>query len=298
MDTMRLSQPKKPSTFSSRAYRSPGEILSYLNDALKKTRGAVAGIAGDDTSDGQSTYAAVGNTSASVVSRDSSRSLVAHSGTLGVASPRVQEFRMDWPDDGVLIMHSDGLQSRWDLASYSGLIARHPAVIGAALLRDFRRQRDDASVVVVSRRLMNSLSILKILLRTEQDVVQAGQRAREVAARLGFDNQDQIRLATATSEVARNAFRYARGGEVTFCVNLDLPQRLEISAVVDSGPGIANLEEIMAGRYRSETGLGMGILGTRRLMDGFDITTGANGTTASLVKYLPRHRQNCFRVAP
>jgi hypothetical protein len=56
---------------------------------------------------------------------------------------------MDWPKDGVLIMHSDGLQSRWDLSSYSGLMSRHPAVIAAALVRDFRRQRDDASVVVV-----------------------------------------------------------------------------------------------------------------------------------------------------
>ncbi len=135
--------------FQSRLERSPGEILSYVNDALKKTRGAVAGIAAIDNSDSSLTYAAVGNTAASVISRDASRSLVAHSGTLGVASPRIQEFSMDWPKDGVLIMHSDGLQSRWDIASYSGLISRHPAVIGAALIRDFRRQRDDVSVVVV-----------------------------------------------------------------------------------------------------------------------------------------------------
>ena len=63
--------------------------------------------------------------------------------------PKIQEFKMDWPADAMLIMHSDGLQTRWDLSSYSGLLARHPAVIGAALFRDFRRQRDDASVVVV-----------------------------------------------------------------------------------------------------------------------------------------------------
>jgi anti-sigma regulatory factor (Ser/Thr protein kinase) len=128
--------------------KSPGEILSYVNDALKKTRGAVAGIARINA-DNTLTYAAVGNTSASVLSKEGSRSLVAHSGTLGVASPRIQEFQMDWPKDGVLIMHSDGLQSRWDLLSYAGLISRHPAVIGAALIRDFRRQRDDASVVVI-----------------------------------------------------------------------------------------------------------------------------------------------------
>jgi hypothetical protein len=46
-------------------------------------------------------------------------------------------------------MHSDGVQTRWDLGAYSGLLAKHPAIIGGALLRDFRRQRDDASVIVI-----------------------------------------------------------------------------------------------------------------------------------------------------
>lgn len=137
---------------------------------------------------------------------------------------------------------------------------------------------------------MDTLSILAIPLRTEQDVVQARQRAREVASSLGFDNQDQIRLATATSEMARNAFRYAKNGAVTFSVSLDAPQQLEIT-VADSGPGIPNLEQIMAGRYRSETGMGMGIVGTKRLMDEFNIKTDSNGTTATMVKHLPRHAQ-------
>src|SRR5580693_1316790 len=110
-----------------------------------------------------------------------------------------------------------------------------------------------------------SAPILTIALRTERDVVQARQRARELASLLGFDNQDQIRLATATSEMARNAFRYARDGKVIFSVGSEPPQHLEVS-ISDSGPGIDNLDEIMEGRYRSETGLGMGIIGTRRLM--------------------------------
>jgi len=96
-------------------------------------------------------YAGVGNISAAILSGGASRSLVSHNGTLGVAVPRIQEFKSEWPSNGVLVLHSDGLQSRWDLSSstYPGLLARHPALIGGALLRDFRRQRDDASVVVV-----------------------------------------------------------------------------------------------------------------------------------------------------
>ena len=77
--------------------------------------------------------------------------------------------------------------------------------------------------------------ILQVALRTERDVVQARQRAREVAAALGLDNQDQIRMATATSEIARNAFRYARNGKVAFAVTLESPQCLEVT-VTDAGP--------------------------------------------------------------
>ena len=72
---------------------------------------------------------------------------------------------------------------------------------------------------------MNTV-IATVLLRNERDVVQARQRARELAAILGFDNQEQIRLATATSEMARNAFRYARNGKVSFSVSTDEPQRI------------------------------------------------------------------------
>ncbi len=132
-----------------RAERSPGEILSYVHDALKKTRGAAAAIAEIRNVEGTLTYAGVGNTSAVLLSQQLSRSLVSHNGTLGMTAPKIQEFKVEWPKDGILIMHSDGLQSRWDLSTYSGLLARHAAVIGGALFRDFRRLRDDASVVVV-----------------------------------------------------------------------------------------------------------------------------------------------------
>jgi signal transduction histidine kinase/CheY-like chemotaxis protein len=135
-----------------------------------------------------------------------------------------------------------------------------------------------------------AITIFHVNLRTERDVVQARQRAREVAAELGLDNQDQIRMATATSEIARNAFRYARNGEVTFSVELDEPQRLEVR-VTDSGPGIRNLDEILAGRYKSDTGMGMGIIGTKRLMDDFEIDARPEGTTVRLVKHIPRHQK-------
>jgi anti-sigma regulatory factor (Ser/Thr protein kinase)/serine/threonine protein phosphatase PrpC len=136
-------------TFHQYVERPPNEILTRIHEASKKTRGAVAAVAEIRPHEKMLTYAAVGNIAASVITHEGSRSLVSHSGTLGVASPRVQEFKERWRPDSIFIMHSDGLQTRWDLSSYAGLASRHPALIGAALLRDFRRQRDDASVVVV-----------------------------------------------------------------------------------------------------------------------------------------------------
>ena len=136
-------------TFRKRQHLAPGEILGYVHDALKKTRGAVAAVAEIRPNEGTLTYAGVGNISAAVVAANASRSLVSHNGTLGMVTSRIQEFKVPWTRDAILVLHSDGLQSKWDLATYAGLVARHPAVIGGTLLRDFRRVRDDASVVVV-----------------------------------------------------------------------------------------------------------------------------------------------------
>jgi anti-sigma regulatory factor (Ser/Thr protein kinase) len=135
--------------FREHAGLGPGDILGYLHDGLRKTRGAVAAVAEILPGQRQLTYAGVGNISCVLLADGKSHSLVSHNGTLGMTARKIQEFHAEWPPDGVLILHSDGVQTRWDLSSYSGLLARHSAVIAGALLRDFRRQRDDASVVVV-----------------------------------------------------------------------------------------------------------------------------------------------------
>jgi len=121
----------------------------------------------------------------------------------------------------------------------------------------------------------------------EQDVVQARQRTREIAEQLGFDAQDQARLATAVSEIARNAFQYAKGGTVEFCVEGE-PQAFMIR-VQDRGEGIPHLADILAGRYTSGTGIGLGIVGTRRLMDFFEIESlPGQGTTVVMSKKLSK----------
>ncbi|HYC61186.1 MAG TPA: ATP-binding protein [Thermoanaerobaculia bacterium] len=131
-----------------------------------------------------------------------------------------------------------------------------------------------------------------ISLHFEYDVVAARRRARQVAALLGFVEQDQTRIATVTSEIARNALRYAGGGRVEFGIDSDAHSQFIAVNVSDRGPGITNLDDVLAGRYQSETGMGLGILGARRLMDDVQITTAPEkGTVVTMKKRLPSGAQ-------
>ncbi|QDL06701.1 histidine kinase [Brasilonema octagenarum UFV-E1] len=132
-------------------------------------------------------------------------------------------------------------------------------------------------------------TILLILeIRYEQDVVLTRKMAREVAQALGFDAQDQARLATAVSEIARNAFVYAKGAIVEFSIDDESPQNLWIS-IQDKGSGIANLKMILDGQFTSKTGMGLGIIGAQRLMDTFKIESIPNqGTQVFMGKRLPK----------
>ena len=102
-----------------------------------------------------------------------------------------------------------------------------------------------------------SRRIVSVAVRHEHDVVLARQRARQIARLVGFEAQEQTRIATAVSEIVRNAFRYAGGGQVEFAIEgMTAPQLLEV-VVTDLGPGIENPAHVLSGQYRSQTGMGI-----------------------------------------
>ena len=126
-----------------------------------------------------------------------------------------------------------------------------------------------------------------LALQHDQDVVTARQRAAQLAQTLAFDLSEQTRIATAVSEIVRNAFRYSGEGLVDFFVDGEArPQRLVIR-VADKGRGIPHLDDVLSGQYQSTTGMGIGIQGARRLMDRFSIESSPKGTTVVLEKFLP-----------
>jgi signal transduction histidine kinase len=125
-------------------------------------------------------------------------------------------------------------------------------------------------------------------IRYEPDVVLVRQRARQLAGLLGFDTQEQTRLATGVSEIARNAFEYGGGGRAAFVITADNAPAFLIR-ISDDGPGISQLDQILEGRYQSPFGMGVGIIGAKRLVDRFEIRTGTpGGTSVTLGKAIPR----------
>jgi len=133
------------------------------------------------------------------------------------------------------------------------------------------------------------MRILTVSLQGEHDVVLARQRARQLAEFLDFDTQDQTRIATAVSEMARNALNYTGGGNVAFDLEGQRTPQVLLICISDRGAGIPMLQQILDGHYTSPTGMGMGILGAHRLMDQCEIQTSSRGTTVTLKKLLPRH---------
>ncbi|MCJ2024479.1 ATP-binding protein [Methylobacterium sp. J-067] len=122
----------------------------------------------------------------------------------------------------------------------------------------------------------------------EDDIIVVRQRVRVLAERLGFGIQNQTRIATAVSEIARNAYGYAGGGRVEYGVDDENGSQVLVIRILDRGPGIPRLDEILEGRYRSTTGLGIGITGSRRLMDRFEIESEVGrGTLVTFGMRLP-----------
>ena len=136
-------------TVQAKAHLDAPNLMDALHGALRPTRGAAAALAMLQPESELCMFCGVGNISASIRSAGTSRSMVSHNGTLGHSVRKIQEFQYPFPKGSLLMMHSDGLATHWDLAAYPGIEARHPAVIAAGLYRDHSRGRDDLTVLTL-----------------------------------------------------------------------------------------------------------------------------------------------------
>ena len=133
-----------------------------------------------------------------------------------------------------------------------------------------------------------TLNILTVDIRYEHDVVLARQKARTIAASFKFDSQDQTRIATAVSEIVRNVFQYVGSGQVEFRMD-ETPEKMLVINIKDKGRGIPHLDQILSGKYVSKTGMGVGMIGAKRLMDYFHVESKPDeGTRVVLGKLIPQ----------
>ena len=132
------------------------------------------------------------------------------------------------------------------------------------------------------------IPLLTVSVRREDDILVVRQRARTIAQFLGFSTGDVTRITTALSEIARNALEYAKGGTASFSVEPATDAQELVVRVADEGAGIRNLAAVMAPDFKSRTGMGIGIKGSRALMDRLDITCEpGQGTVVVMAKRLP-----------
>ena len=141
-------------TFADAPERSPVETVSMLHEALRTTRGAAIGVAEvQRTNEGAFvTFCGVGNTVATIVGASGTKALPSMNGTAGLTLPSAKTFTAPWSVGDTLVMHSDGIATRWRLDAYPAIRQHDPAITAAVLHRDFSRGRDDATVLAFSLR--------------------------------------------------------------------------------------------------------------------------------------------------
>lgn len=125
-----------------------------------------------------------------------------------------------------------------------------------------------------------------IQLRSENDIVIARQLVRKLCTEQGFSIVEQTKMVTATSELARNTLIYGGGGEMTWEQHLDGAKKGLRLIFADQGPGIADVELAMTDGWTSGTGMGMGLSGSKRLVNEFEIETAAGaGTRITITRW-------------
>ena len=136
------------------AFRRPGwrsamEAIAAVDEALRPTRGAAAVVALIEAGGRRRLrYCGVGNIAGCIIEGDRSRHLVSHNGILGHTGGRMSEFEYEWSAQSTLVLHSDGISSRWQANQLPPVWLRHPGLVAGMIYRDFSRGNDDVVTVV------------------------------------------------------------------------------------------------------------------------------------------------------
>lgn len=132
----------------------------------------------------------------------------------------------------------------------------------------------------------NDASVERLEIRSDADVVRVRQAVRTLALKAALSIVDQTKIVTAASELARNTLIHGGGGHAEVGIVTENGRAGVRAMFADEGPGIADVQRAMQGGFSTGSGLGLGLSGSRRLVDAFDLDTGAErGTRITVVKW-------------
>ena len=130
----------------------PAAILERIHNGLRSSRGAAVAIVSIERSAKILKFAGVGNIFCRIASPTGVRSLLSHNGIVGGVNPKIQEYTYPWNESDVLLLNTDGLKSQFTLEEYPGLLQHHPSTIAGVIFRDYNRNSDDSTILVVKER--------------------------------------------------------------------------------------------------------------------------------------------------
>jgi anti-sigma regulatory factor (Ser/Thr protein kinase) len=136
-------------SFPEIANGSPDAALVALDLALRGTRGAALSLVAIDQAARAVRFSGVGNVDGRILTAGATEHLVPQSGIVGHGMPKPRPTNVSWAAGARLVMHSDGIVARWRMDAYPGLMTAHPALLAGVIYRDFARDRDDATVLVL-----------------------------------------------------------------------------------------------------------------------------------------------------
>ncbi|RDC58752.1 SpoIIE family protein phosphatase [Adhaeribacter pallidiroseus] len=136
-------------SFQKQTPSPPGMLLRKIHSDMLKTRGAVMNVASIDLKSNTLTYCGVGNIAGRVLASDGAKSVMSYNGIVGHNLPNtINDHQIVWNNTQILILHSDGLKSRWDLTKYPDLLQHDTSIIAAVIYKEFTRKTDDTLVLV------------------------------------------------------------------------------------------------------------------------------------------------------
>ncbi|HEX3745963.1 MAG TPA: SpoIIE family protein phosphatase [Bryobacteraceae bacterium] len=127
---------------------SPRQIVDEIHARLRSTRGAAVAVAEIDSERGRVRYCGIGNIAGLIATGENTQHMVSMSGIAGHQAVRMREFEYRWARPSIVVMHSDGVSSRWQFSTYAGLAGKRASMVGAVLFRDWRKMNDDATILV------------------------------------------------------------------------------------------------------------------------------------------------------